>query len=109
MNWAKSSLEPGREKVFIGYIVNTLGSGLIMPTKNRQHAVDTLVVNLLQRKKATARQVAKLTGHLVSLRYVLDPMALLFTRNLYMWVVRTDVVWGRNLLPNTLSKMHNKQ
>jgi hypothetical protein len=88
INFKKSRLVPGWIKGYLGYLVDTQGQGegYLMPSERREFEVRAWVRKLLSARKVTPRQVSTLTGHLVSLRLVLDPMALLFTRHLFMWV-----------------------
>jgi hypothetical protein len=87
INWAKSDLNLSQDdKEFIGYRISTSGQGSLSPSVNRCNKLLTAVNFALEARTISPRRVAQATGHIVSLRPCLDPMALLFTRYLNIWI-----------------------
>ena len=102
MGWVlsidKGGLTPQQQAEFIGYLIDTVGAGegYLCPSSKRERRLLSAAELLLRNRTVSARQVAQFTGHVVSLRPVLDPTALLFTRELYLFtdsVVR-EHSWG---------------
>ncbi len=95
INWAKSDLDLTLEgKEFIGYIISTKGQGSLSPSEARCSKLLLAVDSALQARTVSPRRVAQATGHIVSLRPCLDPMALLFTRHLNIWIQRVVDQFG---------------
>ena len=87
VNWAKSSFEPSEREEFIGYQVSTaLPAGSIQLSESRWVKLVDAGARLKQKSAVCARDIARVAGYIVSARPVFDPMALLFTREMYAWV-----------------------
>jgi hypothetical protein len=87
LNWAKSDLNLSqKDKEFIGYLISTQGAGSLQPSEARCNKLLTAVSLALKARTITPRKVAQAVGHIVSLRPCLDPMALLFTKQLNIWI-----------------------
>jgi len=90
INWAKSDLTLSLEgKEFIGYIIGTKGVGSLQPSTSRCEKFLAAVSSALEARTISPRRVATAVGHAVSLRPCLDPMALLFTKHLNIWIQST--------------------
>ena len=95
INWEKSKFELAFEAEFIGYRVGTEGpQGYLEPSESRVVKLVQGVDLLLRARTVSARKVAQVAGYIVSLRPVFDPMALLFTKYMYMWISKTTEVRG---------------
>jgi len=89
INWSKSDLNLTQEgKEFVGYIVSTVGQGSIRPSVARCQKLLAAVSLALEARTISPRKVAQASGHIVSLRPCLDPMALMFTRHINIWIQR---------------------
>lgn len=93
LNIAKSHFEPAHEQEFIGYLVNCslhwgLGHiGYISPTVKRLNSLTSLALKLAKRwYRVTPREMARVSGFVVSMRPVYDPAALCFTKYIYIWI-----------------------
>ena len=87
VNWKKSSLVPSQREEFIGYQVSTaLPAGSIELSDSRFVKLRDSVTRLKSKSSVSARDIARVAGYIVSARPVFDPMALLFTREMYVWV-----------------------
>ena len=93
LNVAKSHLDPKAEQEFIGYLVNCslywgLGNiGYLAPSDKRLHCLVALTKKLYQRwYRVAPRELASVTGYVVSLRPMFDPAALMFTKYMYTWI-----------------------
>ena len=87
VNWAKSSFEPSQREEFIGYQVSTaLPAGSIQLSESRWIKLVAAVDRFKLKSAVCARDIARVAGYIVSARPVFDPMALLFTREMYVWV-----------------------
>ena len=93
LNVKKSHFDPALEQEFIGYKVNCSllwGKGLVgylAPTDKRLSTLSELSAKLLKRwKRVTPREMARVSGYVVSLRPVFDPAALMFTKYIYIWI-----------------------
>ncbi len=94
-NWAKSDLNLSQDdKEFIGYRISTSGQGSLSPSENRGNKLLIAVNFALEARTISPRRVAQATGHIVSLRPCLDPMALLFTRYLNIWIKGVEEQYG---------------
>lgn len=96
VNYPKSSLELTHVKEFIGFLIDTVGEGegLLSPSVSRQNKIMETASSLLQARRVSARVLAQFTGYIVSLRPCLDPMALMFTRHLYVLIRRLEEQYG---------------
>jgi hypothetical protein len=91
INWVKSEWELSNRAEFIGYEVCTEGPlGSLRPSKSRVEKLELGVNRLLGSRTVTARAVAQVAGYIVSLRPVFDPMALMFTKYMYIWISRVS-------------------
>ena len=71
----------------MGYQVSTaLPVGSIQLSESRWVKLVESVARLKGKSAVCARDVARVAGYVVSARPVFDPMALLFTRKMYVWV-----------------------
>ena len=75
INKLKSDLELGRQKVFIGYSIGTVGrgQGLLAPSPKRCENLMRLAHKVWKARKVSARLASQFVGHVVSLRPCLDP------------------------------------
>jgi hypothetical protein len=95
INWVKSKWDLAREAEFIGYVVGTAGPlGYLQPSESRMDKLEKGINRILKARTVSARLVAQLAGYIVSLRPVFDPMALLFSKHMYIWINRTVEAWG---------------
>jgi hypothetical protein len=95
INWAKSDFKLSMcKKEFIGYQVTTESLGSLEPSEGRKTKLVAAVTFALTARTVSPRQVAQATGHIVSLRPCLDPMAMLFTRHLNIWIQNTAEEFG---------------
>ena len=91
LNVAKSDFVPKAMQVFIGYRVDcssTSGAGKIgwlAPSESRLDRLVAQALKVLKAKLVSPQEILRLAGFIVSLRPVFDPMALLFTKFLYIW------------------------
>ena len=89
INWPKSDLNLSqRDKEFIGYLISTEGQGSLSPSTARCSKLISAVSAALEARTISPRRVAQAVGHIVSLRPCMDPMALMFTRHLNIWIQR---------------------
>jgi hypothetical protein len=93
LNIAKSHFDPAPEQEFIGYLVNCslhwgLGHiGYLSPTAKRLNNLSSLALKLIKRwRTVTPREMARVSGFVVSMRPVYDPAALCFTKHIYIWI-----------------------
>ena len=87
INWPKSDLYLSMTgKEFIGYLISTKGVESLEPSKSRCDKFMTAVSLALKARTVSPRSVATAVGHAVSLRPCLDPVSLLFTRYLNIWI-----------------------
>ena len=93
LNIAKSHFDPASEQEFIGYLVNCslhwgLGHiGYLSPTAKRLNNLTSLALRLIKRwHRVTPREMARVSGFVVSMRPVYDPAALCFTKYIYIWI-----------------------
>jgi hypothetical protein len=87
INWPKSDLNLSQsDKEFIGYLISTKGVGSLQPSSSRCEKLLAAVSLALKARTIAPRKVAQAVGHIVSLRPCLDPMALLFTKQLNIWI-----------------------
>ena len=93
-NWAKSSFKPSRREEFIGYqVITARPAGSIQLSESRWVKLVDAVVRLNQKSAVCARDkycegcwlYCVCSGYIMSARPVLDPMALLFTRQMHVW------------------------
>jgi len=90
INWAKSEWDLSHRAEFIGYRLGTLGLGFLEPSLSRVEKLEAGLIKVLAARTVSARNVAKIAGYIVSLRPVFDPMALLFTKHMYIWLTRVQ-------------------
>jgi hypothetical protein len=97
INWVKSHWELSKQADFIGYRISTEGLGYKEPSASRVDKLAKGVDWLLKDRTVSARRVAQVAGYIVSLRPVFDPMALLFTKHMYIWIsqVSESCGWDR--------------
>ena len=90
INFEKSELVVSRVVGFIGYTIDTVGrgQGLLSPSLKRDEKLKSAVKHALRARQIAPRVLAQATGHIVALRPCLDPMAMLFTRQLNIEVAR---------------------
>jgi hypothetical protein len=89
IDWVKSNWELSLEAEFIGYIIGTKGPlGYLEPSKARVNKMEKSIDRILKARTLSARLIAQLAGYIVSLRPIFDPMALLFTKHMYIWISR---------------------
>ena len=93
LNNAKSYFDPAHEQEFIGYLVNCslywgLGHiGYLSPTVKKLNSLTSLALKLVKRwRTVTPREMARVSGFVVSMRPVYDPIALCFTKYMYIWL-----------------------
>jgi hypothetical protein len=87
INWDKSDLTLSQEdKEFIGYLISTKGVGSLQPSSSRCKKLLGAVSLALKARTIAPRGVAQAVGHIVSLRPCLDLVAMLFTKNLNIWI-----------------------
>jgi hypothetical protein len=94
INWAKSNWELSQKADFIGYSISTVGLGYKEPSAARVDKLSKGVDWLLSDRTVSARRVAQVAGYIVSLRPVFDPMALMFTKHMYIWISRMSESCG---------------
>jgi hypothetical protein len=110
INWIKSDLELSQtRKEFIGYRISTIGAGCLEPSEARNTKLMDAVQFAIQARTVSPRQLAKVTGHIVSLRPVLDPMAMMFTRHMNIWIQSVSDVfnwdWRTTLSPEAKEEL----
>ena len=85
VNWAKYSFDPSQYEEFIAYQVSTdLPAGSIQLSESRWVKSVESVARSKSKSAVCARDIARVAGYIVSARPVFDPMALLFTREMYV-------------------------
>ena len=95
INWGKSMFDLSLEAEFIGYRIGTAGpQGYLEPSVARVGKLVSGLDTLAKARTVSARKVAQVAGYIVSLRPVFDPMALLFTKYMYIWISRSLEVRG---------------
>ena len=92
LNVAKSHFDPEHEQEFIGYLVNCSlhwGSshvGYLAPIEKRLNSLIVLTLKLVKRwRRITPKEMARVSGFVVSLRPVYDLAALCFTKYIYIY------------------------
>lgn len=90
LNYPKSRLAPSYSQVHLGFLINldpATGTGLKSASPDRSSKLRAKLKEVLARRRSISpRSLLQLAGYLVSLRFVLDPMALLFTKAMYRFV-----------------------
>ena len=93
LNIAKSHFDPEPEQEFIGYLVNcslhwgNSHIGYLAPTEKRLNSLTGLALKLVKRwYRVQPREMARVSGFVVSMRPVYDPAALCFTKYIYIWI-----------------------
>ena len=93
LNIAKSHFDPEPEQEFIGYLVNcslhwgNSHIGYLAPTEKRLNSLTGLALKLVKRwYRVQPREMARVSGFVVSMRPVYDPAALCFTKYVYVWI-----------------------
>lgn len=89
VNWEKSDWTLSQCLEFIGFQFSTASpGGWLQPSVARSVKLRDGLSTLMAARYVTARKVARVAGYIVSLRPVFDPMALLFTKHMYIFVTR---------------------
>lgn len=93
INWEKSSLQPGFEKVFVGYIISTNSTKgpWIRVTAQKIRKLRRSIKRCISLVSITARSLARITGQCISMTKAILPGKLLL-RNAYR-VLKTRQDW----------------
>ena len=104
-NEEKSQWFPIKDLIFLGIGVNTVSNVLYIPEKKKERIIKA-INKAIRAKRATARQLAALTGKLISTGLVLGNVTLLMTKYLHMSIMSRQT-WDSyySLSDNELSEL----
>ena len=100
VNVKKSSLEPEKEKEWIGFRINTEEMKIYVPLPKLE-AVLHLILEILRSNVVTTRKIAKLAGRIIAMSIAIGPLARLFTRQMYKFIddrITLGLAWDSNRL-----------
>ncbi len=98
INYAKSSLNPAKNILYIGYVIDTLTSAdkpMLWIPQSRLSKLKHDIKRVIARGSTTARALARICGQCVSMTKVIIPAKLLL-RNLYR-LLKTKLSWQDTL------------
>jgi len=82
VNEEKSCWEPSQTPVILGFTLD-LVQGKVFVTERRQKKFMECLKNLRAKSRVSAKELAKLTGYIISMSFAVGPVARLRTRGLY--------------------------
>lgn len=96
VNFDKSSLTPEREKIWLGFIVNTSTMNFEVPETKIEKLCD-LIEASLSVNTLSARQLAKIAGQIVSMSIAIGPLSFLLTKQMHK-LIECRQNWDRLMI-----------
>ena len=96
VNFKKSSLDPEKQKTWLGFIIDTESMKFEVPMSKIQK-VESFILEALNGEFLTAREASRIAGSLISMALSIGPLAYLFTKQIYKFV-ESSFSWDKKRL-----------
>lgn len=115
INFEKSNLLPMQRGTWLGFVIDTKTMMLFIPSEKIE-ALLKKIQSALKSKNSTARNIAKIAGHIVSMSMAIGPLTRLFTKQMHVFIesrfswdsvrlipfeVETELLFWQNNLKHT--------
>uniref|UniRef100_A0A7M5WT73 Reverse transcriptase domain-containing protein n=1 Tax=Clytia hemisphaerica TaxID=252671 RepID=A0A7M5WT73_9CNID len=96
VNFEKSSLEPEKNKTWLGFIIDTENMNFEVPTPKIQKVLK-LISEALNSEFLSARKISRIAGNLIAMAPAIGPIVYLFTKQIYKFV-ESSFSWDKKRL-----------
>ena len=101
INKSKSKLIPTHKGTYLGFIINTQKMGFIAPAE-KICALKKVLRQLTFKKHATAKELARVAGRIISLAPAMGNLTNLFTRQMYRFIETREAWYQERIIPDNV-------
>ena len=106
INERKSILEPVQTGKWLGFVINTKTMEFSVPEQKIEKLIN-MIKSVLSSTTTSAKRIAKIAGHIISMGIAIGPLTRLFTRQMYKLIENRLTWYSANELDDlTKSELH---